>query len=131
MADSGQTEGLKLIGEWCKWLVAVQTGAIGLVGTLYKPDGGQLFAYHPAAIWFLVGTIVCFVFSIIVAGAIFSAIPSALTDIKETEKVMDRPVIVFNGKVGPFWFYVPTLFVLFVAGVLQFAGSVLAFILCG
>jgi len=39
LADNAQTEGLKLISEWCKWLVAVQSAGIGLIATLVKGDG--------------------------------------------------------------------------------------------
>jgi hypothetical protein len=48
LADSGQTESLKLIGEWCNWLVAIQSAAIGLVATLVKTDGSPAVAHHGA-----------------------------------------------------------------------------------
>ena len=69
-------------------------------------------------------------FSIVVAEAIFGSIPVAIANMVEGEKVMERPVIVFNLKIGPFWFYVPTLFGLFFVGILLFSVSLLALVLC-
>ena len=123
--DAAKTEGLKMIAEWCKWLVAVQSGAIGLIATLIKTDGRLELGQDILMKRLLGGSVVCFVVSILLTGAIFGSIPSALTDIGEDERVMNRPIIVFNAKFGVFWFFIPLLFIFFLAGIGLFAGSLL------
>jgi len=65
MATDNQIEGIKLIGEWCKWYAAVDTAAIAAIGALVKFEKGRLspYAQYPCVL-----AVLCFVGSIIFAA---------------------------------------------------------------
>ena len=69
---SNNLEALNLISDWAKWLVAIQTGVIALIGTLVTSE------HSPASFWSkLLGTsaIICFLFSIAAAGILLLTFP--------------------------------------------------------
>ena len=69
---SNNLEALNLISDWAKWLVAIQTGVIALIGTLFTSE------HSPASFWSkLLGTsaIICFLFSIAAAGILLLTLP--------------------------------------------------------
>jgi len=85
-ADDNQTDGLKQIAEWSRWLVTVETAAIALIGIYYKigtPINKTIF-------WLLSIAIVCLFMSIISAALLIISIPAACQDIREGEKVLER-----------------------------------------
>ena len=64
-------DALKLISDWAKWLIAVQTGAIGLIGGLFKPT-----AAFPKLGKILVSSALgCFVISIAAAALLLLSLP--------------------------------------------------------
>jgi hypothetical protein len=118
-ASPDQTEGLKLIGEWCKWLVTVETAAIGVIGTFLLKENPAITTCAKLGCRTAVISFVC---SIIVAGGIFSAIPISVQDMKtENEKILDRRIYLFGKGVLPLYVANHLLFGLFVLGIAAFA----------
>ena len=121
-ATSQQSEAIKLIGDWAKWIVAVETGAIAAIGIFGK--GAQNRVSHVA----YVGSVGCFALSIMLASMVLLSLPAAVQDIDPHEKVWDRVCAI-----GPFQ---PSLrivvggqFLLFVVGIGAFAVGVIGSLL--
>jgi len=67
-------DALKMLAEWSKWLVLVQTGAITVIGAFWKPE-----VVHQVGIWpkFLMSlTIICFGVSILAASYLLKSLPA-------------------------------------------------------
>jgi hypothetical protein len=116
MASSEQAEGLKLIADWCKWLVTIETGAIAWLANSIDKPSSNLVAQRSILL-----SLSSFIVSIIAAGLICSAIPTSVTDIEPEERVMDRRIYLAGRSVGPFWAYTQALFYTFLIGILSFA----------
>jgi hypothetical protein len=125
-ASLDQTEALKLISDWCKWLITLETTAVGVVAALAKQDSEFTSSWWTR--WGCGIAVVCFVCSIVVAAAISSNIPTSVQDVKPGEKIWDRWIYVVNKAVCRMHFAANLLFGLFVIGVAAFASSVLALI---
>jgi len=128
MATSGQTEALKLISEWCKWTVTVESAAIGLIVTILDRNETHLLRGHIFGKVALITTIFSFVASIVCAGTIVSAIPTAIADINEGERVLDREIYVINRSVGPIWMYSEILFGTFLFGIIGLAVTAISLV---
>jgi len=112
-ANYNQTDGLKQIAEWSRWLVTVETAAIALIGIYYKigtPINKTIF-------WVLTIAIVCLFVSIISAALLIISIPAAFQDIRDDEKVLERQTTfpVFN---FPLYKLIIVQFLFFLFGVL-------------
>src|SRR5579862_2431556 len=117
-ASPAQTEGLRQISEWCKWLVTVESVTVGLIATLVVKDPHSSLLSQGFTKWSLFIALGSFVCSIFTAGTIVSAIPTAITDMGKDEngndaKVMDRHIYLFGSSFGPFWAYTNVLFISF------------------
>ncbi len=69
---SNNLEALNLISDWAKWLVAIQTGVIALIGTLFTSE------HSPVSVWsklLVTSAIICFLFSIAAAGILLLTLP--------------------------------------------------------
>ena len=65
-------EALKLISDWAKWIVAIQTAVIALIGSLFTSE------YSPDSVWsrfFGTSTIICFLLSIAAAAMLLLTLP--------------------------------------------------------
>ncbi len=58
---SNNLEALKLISDWAKWLVTIETGAIAIIGTLFKSNKNQFSIWTKS---FGSLAIICFLLSI-------------------------------------------------------------------
>ena len=83
MADRS-LEALKLISDWAKWLVTVETGAIAVVGALIKVNGGHL---PMLAKIFASAAIVSFVASLAAAALLLLSLPEIAQSIQDHENV--------------------------------------------
>jgi hypothetical protein len=125
-ASPDQTEGLKLISEWCKWLITVETAAVGVVGALAKDSNGIRSSHW--ARWGYGFAVASFVCSIVVAAAILSNVPTSVQDMKPGEKIWDRWIYLVNRPICKMHLAGNLLFGLFVLGVASFAAAILALI---
>lgn len=120
MTTPQQTEGLKLINDWGKWLVTVETASIGVVADVFtKAD-----SLHPLARAGCTAAILCFIFSIIVTGGLLANIPAAVTDMQDWEKIWERWIYFGNKELCQFHTAAYLLFIPFVLGILMFVTSV-------
>ncbi len=127
-ANPQQADAIKLIGEWSKWMVAVETGAIAVIISLAK---GEHMTSHLMIIPLSYSVaILCFMFSAIIAAMVLVSLPAAVQDIRDNDSVWDRPCTVFGyfGKL-PFWMAAKVQFLSFVVGVLAFGFGAIASIL--
>ncbi|WP_155744098.1 hypothetical protein [Scytonema sp. UIC 10036] len=63
--ESRSFEALKLISDWAKWLVTIETGTIAIIGTLFQSNRGTI---PDLAKVFGTVAIICFLISITAAG---------------------------------------------------------------
>ena len=121
--EQGQTEGLKMIADWCKWAITVETGAIALIGsTAFKKEELAQLAHYVAG--FGAVSIAAFALSMAVALLILSAIPTALQHIGAGMSVLDREVYAFRRPIGNIHGYAYVLGGLFLIGILAFGAAV-------
>ncbi len=122
-ATPQQTEAIKLIGDWSKWIATVETGAIAAVGAFFKTSSATVFSS-----WALSIAVLCFVCSIALAAGVLLSLPAVVQDIHEQGRVWDRPATL-----GPFSPRLVNLvmgqYLLFVLGIFAFGGGVLGFLL--
>jgi hypothetical protein len=126
-ADSDQIEGLKMIVDWCKWLITIETGAIGLVGIGLK-DTATTPILAPVVKYCASASIACFVGSIVVAMLMISAIPASFREINPGQDIWDRGVYAFLPRlvcIGNIRTYAHLLGLSFVLGIVAFAATVL------
>ena len=133
MATPDETSALNSIADWCKWLVAIETGAIGFIATMLKPGSENVAVLQPFTTWGLLVAVVCFGLSIIVAAATLTAIPASFVDLHFDERggqvnqVWHRGVFYWSGRgYGSLEAAAKTLFVLFVLGIVAFGASVIS-----
>lgn len=69
-------DALKMLAEWSKWLVLVQTGAITVIGAFWKPDILNQVGTLPKFLMSL--TILCFGVSILAASYLLKSIPATM-----------------------------------------------------
>jgi hypothetical protein len=67
-------EALKLLADWSKWCVLIQTGAIAAIGAFVKPELLGRMDCGPRG--FLIATIAMFSFSIICASGLLLSVPA-------------------------------------------------------
>lgn len=117
-ATPDQIDALKLMGEWCKWLVTIETAAIAGIGAFLKLDAGQVltngFRYSCAT------AVISFVVSIVLSAWLMVCLPTSIQDIQPGEKIWDRPAIVLWLHV-PFWVVAYVQFGAFIVGIVAFA----------
>ncbi len=121
--EEEQTEGLKMIADWCKWAITVETGAIALIGSTAFKEGERAHLAHGVA-GCAATSIVAFAFSMAVALLILSAIPTALQHIGPGMSVLDREVYAFMRPIGKIHVYAYLLGGLFLIGILSFGAAV-------
>lgn len=121
-ATPQQTDGLKLIGDWCKWLITVETAAIAAIGAFTKfSEGSHIFVQIPFTV-----AITSFVVSMLFAAGLLSAIPTAVTDMNDGDRIWDRLIYGRTTKgVMPFSVAAFCLFALFTLGVAAFGLAVI------
>jgi hypothetical protein len=84
-----QMEALKLLSDWSKWLVTIETGAVfaALLKFSETPTGLRGVGSFVIAI----GAILCFLFSIVSAGRLLYSIPGVVEALPHaTEKHIDE-----------------------------------------
>ena len=72
--DKNDLEAIKLLADWSKWLVLVQTGAISVSGALWKPEvveGASILSKI-----LMTTTMLCFAFSILAASYLLKSLPA-------------------------------------------------------
>jgi hypothetical protein len=125
MARQEQTEGLRLIADWCKWLVTIETGAIAwLAESVSTSPHSQFRIGNLAEQICILSALLSFIVSIISAGLICSAIPTSVTDILPDEKVMNRGIFLAGCWLGPLWLYMQTLFFTFLIGIVALSTGI-------
>jgi hypothetical protein len=127
-ADNTQTEGLKMISDWCKWIVTIETGAIALIGALITKGGAPL---GNSARYGLISSVTFFIVSIVFACGILSALPASFVDIKPGEHVWDRGIYV--GRIHLWTLSTAAYFLsgFFILGILAFSFGVIRQLLKG
>lgn len=76
---SSSLEALRLISDWAKWLITIETGAIALIGATLKADG---VARSQSARMLASAAIVCFVVSIVAAAVLLLSLPEIAQSIQ-------------------------------------------------
>jgi hypothetical protein len=121
-ATEQQTDAIKLIGDWCKWFVAVETFSIAAIGAAFKSDSGWTLTFPVAALCII--TVVTFFLSIILAAMALSCLPEAVQDISPDQSVWDRKANIF-GFERPLWQVIHWQTVLFILGLGAFVVAVI------
>lgn len=119
MADDNQDlksknfiEAVKLLNDWNKWFIAIETAVIGIIGALFKLDGVNVpdkpIGYLIVA--FSIITIVCFVTSIILSMTLMMSFSFFAEGRQRTKDgrmmpLMDHEGTHGEGKELPDWFY--------------------------
>jgi hypothetical protein len=67
-------EALKMLADWSKWLVLVQTGAITVIGAFWKPEVIARAGFLSKILMSL--TILCFAVSIVAAANLLKSLPA-------------------------------------------------------
>lgn len=106
MATKEQIEGIKLIGDWCKWYAAIDVAAITTLGIITKPDNGL---HLPAFVKIFCSlAIFAFFISIVLAAWNLSSLPEAVQDIqehcdnRENDRIWNRVATLFTRKISFF-----------------------------
>ncbi len=122
-ADPHQQTAIQLIGDFSKWIAAVETATLAAIGVFLKSSS---HVGIPAVIGLGV-TVVCFVVSIVMAAGVLISLPAAIQDMIPGEKVWDRVATIFS--------YTPLLrrvvalqLTFFALGICGFGASVLAIV---
>jgi hypothetical protein len=76
---SNSLEGLKLISDWAKWLITIETGAIAIIGAVIRPDKGSLSL--PTKI-LATAAIICFLVSIAAAALLLLSLPEIAQNLR-------------------------------------------------
>jgi hypothetical protein len=72
--EKNDLEALKLLADWAKWLVAVQTGVLAAIGTFLKPEGiAKLGGYSKGMLSL---TVALFTISILAASYLLKSLPA-------------------------------------------------------
>ncbi len=76
-------DALKLISDWAKWLVTIQTGTIAIIGTLFSSNQSTFSFWSK-----LFGTfaIICFLFSI-AAGILLLTLPEIAQNLRSGDNI--------------------------------------------
>lgn len=85
---SNELEALKLLNDWSKWLVTIETAAIGIIGTLLKL-GKQDRSIGQSQWLIAVASIGCFMVSIVAASWLIMSIPGMAQRIGRPSQVQD------------------------------------------
>ena len=147
-------EAVKLLNDWNKWFIAIETAIIGIIGALFKLDGVHM-PNEPIGyliVGFSVITIVCFVISIIFSMTLMMSFPFFVEDRQQTKaghrmslmkhegthgEKRGLPVQFYEAFLGknyiqdekgrglPVWFYTKYLHRLFLLGMIAFALSII------
>jgi len=118
-----QIEALKLIGDWCKWIVTVETAAIAAIGAYIK--FGQSASNSIRFQYSCTFAILCFISSMFFAAGIISAIPTSVTEMAEGDAIWDRMIYgPYDGEIIKFRKAASFLFGLFALGVTFFGAAV-------
>ncbi len=122
-ADPHQQTAIQFIGDFSKWIAAVETAALAAIGAFLKSSGHLGI---PGVIG-LGATVVCFVVSIVMAAGVLISLPAAIQDMNPGEKVWDRVATILG--------YTPLLrrvvalqLAFFALGICGFGASVLAIV---
>jgi hypothetical protein len=125
-------EAVKLLNDWNKWFIAIETAVIGIIGALFKLDDKVNILAKPIG-YFITGcaitTIVCFVTSIILSMTLLMSFPF-FAEGRQTKdgrplRLMDHEVTHRKKRGLPVWFYTRSLYRLFVIGMITFAASII------
>ena len=77
-------EGLKLISDWAKWLITIESAAIALIGTVINADKGA--PPHLVKILITVA-IVCFLVSIAAAALLLLSLPEIVQNLRSDRNI--------------------------------------------
>ena len=93
MTDSKNAlEGLKLINDWAKWLITIETGAIAIIGAMVRPEKGALS--QPVKV-LATGAIISYLISIAAAALLLLSLPEIAQKLStETNIWMTRDSII-------------------------------------
>ena len=77
-------DALNLISDWAKWLVAIQTGAIALVGSLFTSDNSPVDLLSKA---FGTSAIICVLVSIGAAAILLLSLPEIAQYLRPNQNI--------------------------------------------
>ena len=81
---SNNLEALHLISDWAKWIVAIQTGVLALIGTLFtselRPTSFLVKVFGTSAI-------TCFLLSIAAAGILLLTLPEIAQNLQSNQNI--------------------------------------------
>lgn len=121
-ATSTQIEGLKLINDWCKWIVTIETAGIAIIGAVAKEADLSKFGHHVRSMCAV--SVLSFICSTVIAAVLLSAIPTSMEDIQPTQKIWDRSVYVLSYQPCSFTLAGHALGAFFLLGIVTFALAV-------
>lgn len=84
MSDTKTIEALKLINDWAKWLITIETGAIALIGSLFTSN--KVRGLYLEKVFGMLA-VSCFVVSIIAAALLLWTLPEIAQRLKPDENI--------------------------------------------
>ena len=81
--EEKQTEALKALADWSKWLVTLQTGLSAALIAIFKSE----LLNDSCVRCLLICALICFVLSILIAVWLLGAIPSALQVVPHSKSI--------------------------------------------
>lgn len=118
----GQLEGVRQLGEWCKWYSGISISAIAFMGAIKYENG-----IPDLSKWFWSVAVGLFIFNLLITGIVLLGLPTIAQDLKETESIWDRPIFWGVGKNDKItlWKFVIFQMVLFILGTMTFGIGVI------
>jgi hypothetical protein len=96
MDDSNALEALRLISDWAKWLITIETGAIATIGAMVK--GGDVPSAQQRGL--ATAAVLCFVASICSAAVLLLSLPEVAQNLRPGISIWMTSDSVLNGVFG-------------------------------
>ena len=114
-------EALNFLKHWCTGLVAIQTGAMAVLGSLVKDMDKSIPMF-----WFGFA-IICFLVSIFIAAHVLGAIPMIAQKLPEEKEIDTNIYRIRNYFKIPIWIFAFLQHLFFIGGIFGFGIFVLKF----
>jgi hypothetical protein len=118
-ANPQQTEAVKMISDWSKWIATIETASIAVIGSFFSKTG---IGFSVAiSLSLAVGA---FIISIVATSCVLFSLRATIQDIKDGEKARDRvaPILGFRPRLKSIVMF---KFSVFFLGILLFAIGVI------
>src|SRR5688572_29619869 len=95
MDDSNALEALRLVSDWAKWLITIETGAIATIGAIVKGNDATLQQRG-----FATAAVLCFVASICSAAVLLLSLPEVAQTLRPGINIWMTSDSVLNSTFG-------------------------------